>query len=247
LSASVETSEPLASQSTAPNDLLPPGLVFSDTPSRIAAYFLDSLLLSAIVSIPPAFFGFYDYTYTGSPYPEPISRESFMALTLFSFAASAVYFLWFWTGGRRGTPGQRVFGIQVANAFDGRPLTVTQAVERWLAMGWWIGILIVLPVFAVAIASYAVFGLWWVVLLISMIRSPTKQGIHDRFARSALVRPAGQGNRWALGCVWVLVISTILEVAVVVWIFTLLDTVAWPAGLNPLDYVWDQIRTIWPS
>jgi uncharacterized RDD family membrane protein YckC len=246
----VETPPPVAPQSGT-SGLLPPGLVFADTPSRIAAYVLDSFLLSALVSIPPALLGFYDYSYSGGAYPDPISRASFVGLTIFSFAMSAAYFLWFWTGGRRATPGQRVFGIQLGNAFDGRPLTMTQAIERWLAMGWWATLLILLPFLAIAIASYAVFAVWWVVLVISMIVSPTKQGIHDRFSRSALVRPAGQGNRWAVGCLWVLAIVTILEIGAVILLASLMNTLAdsdlYPPGLNPFDYMWEQIRTIWPS
>lgn len=243
MTESVETPRPDVSQ-PGTGSLLPPGLVFADTPSRVAAYVVDSFLLSALVSIPPALLGFYDYSYTGGAYPEPISRASFVGLTIFSFAMSAAYFLWFWTGGRRATPGQRVFGIQLGNAFDGRPLTMTQAIERWLAT-----LLILLPFLALAIASYAVFAVWWVVLVISIIISPTKQGIHDRFSRSALVRPAGQGNRWAVGCVWVLAIVTILEIAAVILFASLLNSLSelYPPGLNPFDYMWEQIRTIWPS
>jgi len=246
----VETPQPVASQAGS-SGLLPPGLVFADTPSRIAAYFLDSFLLSALVSIPPALLGFYDYTYTGGAYPEPMSRAAFIGITIFSFAMSAAYFLWFWTGGRRATPGQRVFGIQLGNAFDGRPLTMTQAIERWLAMGWWATLLILLPFLAIAIASYAVFLVWWVVLTISMIVSPTKQGIHDRFARSALVRPAGQGNGWAVGCVWAYALIALLAVGLLGLSLGMMNTLqesgAFPPGLNPFDYMWDQIRTIWPS
>ena len=68
-----------------------------------------------------------------------------------------------------------MFGIQLGNAFDGRPLTMTQAIERWLAMGWWATLLILLPFLAIAIASYAVFAVWWVVLVISIIASPTSR------------------------------------------------------------------------
>jgi uncharacterized RDD family membrane protein YckC len=231
--------------------LLPPGLVFADTPSRIAAYVLDGVLLSAIVSIPPAVLGLYDTTYTGTAMPEPMTRATFVGVSIFSFAIYAAYFLFFWSGGRRGTPGQRAFGIQVANAFDGQPLTTTQAVERWLGMGWWIGLLVLLPVLSIAVASYVLSFVWWVVLVISMVLSPTKQGIHDRFARSALVRPAGQGNRWAVGCVWLLIITTVLEIVLLIALFSLVeslrDSVVFPPGSNPFDYVTEQIRELWPS
>lgn len=245
-----ETPQPVSPQPGSGGQL-PPGLVFADTPSRIAAYVLDSFLLSTLISIPPALLGFYDTTYTVGQFPEPIPRAEFVGLTIFSFAMSAAYFLWFWTGGRRATPGQRVFGIQIGNAFDGQPLTMTQAIERWLAMGWWATLLILLPFLAVAIASYAIFLVWWIILVVSMIVSPTKQGIHDRFARSALVRPAGQGNRWAVGCLWVLAIVVILEVAALAFLASMLselvDSALYPPGMNPFEYIWDQIRTLWPS
>ena len=48
MTESVETSQPDASQ-PGTGSLLPPGLVFADTPSRVAAYVLDSLLMSALV------------------------------------------------------------------------------------------------------------------------------------------------------------------------------------------------------
>ena len=209
---------------------------------------LDSFLLSALVSIPPALLGFYDYSYTGGAYPEPISRASFVGLTIFSFARRGLLPVVL----DRGTAGDtRPAGVRdPARERIRRPAAHDDpAIERWLAMGWWATLLILLPFLALAIASYAVFAVWWVVLVISIIISPTKQGIHDRFSRSALVRPAGQqsmGGRLA----WVLAIVTILEIAAVILFASLLNslwTELYPPGLNPFDYMWEQIRTIWPS
>jgi len=247
VTSSAEAQRPAAS----PGELLPPGLVFADTPSRIVAYVLDSVAISAILAIPSGLLGLYDYAYSGASYPPLMPRSTFIVSILLSFGISAAYFLWFWTGGRRATPGQWVFGIQVANAFDGRSLTVTQAVERWLAMGWWLGFALLLPFFGIAMGLYAMLGVWWIVLVISMIASPTKQGIHDRFARSALVRPAGRGNRWAVGCVWILIIGTLFEVAVLIAFFSMMsalqDSTVFPPGMNPLDYFTEQIRVFWPA
>lgn len=238
-----------ASPTPAAVALLPPGLVFADTPSRLAASLLDGLILSVIASIPPAVLGLYDYASTAA-YPEPMPRETFVGVTVFTFAVQAAYFLWFWTAGRRATPGQRVFGIQVGNAFDGRPLTMTQAIERWLAMGWWLTALTLLPFFAVAVGAYVVSLVWLVILVISMVLSPTKQGIHDRFARSALVRPVGQSNRWAIGCVAVYGALLVLSIAFLAFfaaVFgTLNDPSLYPPGTNPFDYLNEQIRELWP-
>lgn len=239
---------PSAAPASPTPSLLPPGLVFADTYSRIAAYMLDALLLSVAVSIPPAVLGMYDYAYIYPP--EPMPRATFIGTTVFGLAVQAAYFLWFWTGGRRATPGQRVFGLQLGNAFDGRPLTMTQAITRWLAMGWWAGLLLVLPWFAIAVGSYLlVFVGWWLVLLVSMIVSPTKQGIHDRIARSALVRPAGPTSRWAIGCVWLYVGLVVVLGLLLVALFALVSAMDayYPPGADPFDQLAEQIREFWPS
>ena len=139
---------------TAHNDrpVLPDGLVFADAYSRFAAYILDGVVLAALTSIPPALLGLYDYSSSTYP-PPPMPRATFIGTTIFSIALQAAYFLWFWTAGRLATPGQRVFDIQIGNAFDGRALTMSQAITRWLAMGWWVEILVLVPILGVAVAA----------------------------------------------------------------------------------------------
>jgi len=238
-----------ASQATPAIPALPPGLVFADAYTRFAAYFLDSVLLSAAISIPPAILGLYDYAYTYPP--EPMPRATFVGTSIFGIAIQAAYFLWFWSGGRRATPGQRAFNIQVGNAFDGQPLSMSQAIARWVGLGYWIPLLIVLPFFGLAAAAYALSIAWWVVLGISVIVSPTKQGLHDRIARSALVRPAGPTSRWAIGCVWFYVGLLALSVLMIVLLYVLLtsvrDTSFYPPGPDPFEIIEQQIRELWPA
>jgi uncharacterized RDD family membrane protein YckC len=240
---------PAEEQPTPPAaSLLPAGLVFADTYSRFAAYWLDSILLSALISIPPALLGLFDYASTYPP--EPMPRATFIGTTIFGVAGQAAYFLWFWTGGRRATPGQRAFNIQVGNAFDGQPLTMSQAIARWFAMGWWVTLLILMPFLALAVVAYAASIVWWLVLGISMIVSPTKQGIHDRVARSALVRPAGPTSRWAIGCVWLYIALVVVSVVMLLLLFMLLQSIRdsgfAPAGPDPFDIFGAQIRELWP-
>jgi uncharacterized RDD family membrane protein YckC len=228
---------------------LPPGLVFADTYSRFAAYFLDSILISALISVPPAVLGLYDYA---SVYPpEPMPRATFIGTTIFGIAAQAAYFLWFWTGGRRATPGQRAFNIQLGNAFDGQPLTMSQAFARWFAMGWWVGVVILLPFLGLAVVAYAASVVWWLILGISIIVSPTKQGIHDRIASSALVRPAGPTSRWAIGCVWFYVASVVVVIVMALLLYLLLESIRdsgfYPPGPDPFDIFTEQVREFWPS
>ena len=241
--------EPAPETARSDRPVLPEGLVFADAYSRFAAYLLDGVVLAALTSIPPAILGLYDYSSSTYP-PPPTPRATFIGTTIFSIAVQAAYFLWFWTAGRRATPGQRVFGIQIGNAFDGRALTMTQAITRWLAMGWWLEILVLLPFLGVAIGAYAATAIWFVVIAVSIVLSPTKQGIHDRLARSALVRPAGPTNRWAIGCVWLYVgfaLFGLLMLALTVYLFDSIDRSSiYPPGMDPIDIFSTQIREFWP-
>ena len=115
---------------------------------------------------------------------------------------SLAYFVFFWTGGRRATIGQRIFGIQVGNAFDGQALVV----RAGAASGGSASAFVLVPDrprFSLRVTSWlALLGfVWSMVLLVSTVASPTKQGLHDKFANSALVRPTGSGARGlALAC-----------------------------------------------
>jgi uncharacterized RDD family membrane protein YckC len=217
--------------------LLPAGLVFSDTPSRAMAYVLDSLVLGAIGSVPLSILGLYQFSYPDFP-----DRNSFAFAGLLSALLNVAYFVWFWSGGRRATPGQRVFDIQVGNAFDGQPLSVRQAVIRWIALGFWPWFLLLLPFKALAIWGITASLLWSLVLAVTTVVSPTKQGIHDQIAGSALVRPARAGNRWAAGCLGVFIILALFEGVFLAWSFTN------PTAANlPTDF-WDSyLRWLWPS
>jgi len=53
------------------------------------------------------------------------------------------------------------------------------------------------------------------VLLVTTIGSPTKQGLHDRFANTALVRPAGAGSGGlVIGCLLIIGLLVILPIIV---------------------------------
>jgi uncharacterized RDD family membrane protein YckC len=226
--------------SSASGRLLPPGLVFSDTPSRLMAYLLDGFVIAPLYYVAFALVGLDANSVGFGRFPD---RNLYVLATLIGLAIQGAYFVSFWSGGRRATPGQRVFGIQVANAFDGQPLTIGQAFGRWAAMGSWIAIPFVLPIMAAAIVSAVAVAVWNMLLLMSTIVSPTKQGLHDRFARSALVRPAGAGNRWAVGCLTFLIILAALYVGFLVFVFS---QIPWDR-MPPNPYLDEYLRWMWPS
>jgi uncharacterized RDD family membrane protein YckC len=192
-----------------------PGLSFADTVTRIVAYVIDIIILSIIGYIVARVAGQGQITFgsaaTGNVSTYNVSTTT-PAVSLILFAIGALYFVLSWSGGRRATLGQRLFHIQVGNAFDGRPLSLAQAVRRWFALGSVLGLLSFVP--SVAAVGSLLEIVWIVVILISTATSPTRQGIHDRFANSAVVRPSGEG-RSGLATACVVVIALFLIVTII--------------------------------
>ena len=176
-----------------------PGLVFASTPRRFVAYVIDNfliLILAWIVAI-----GLILVVGSSSTIASVLSAVTFMAVTFGYFALG-------WRSGARATPGMRVLRLQIGNAFDGRPLTMDQAVRRWVALGYPLYALSVIPAVA-GLASLAELVLL-IALLITTIASQTKQGLHDRFANSAVVEPTGQGSGAIVGCVLILIVVVVI-------------------------------------
>ena len=228
---------PMSADRSAPGQLLPASLTFADTPSRFVAYLLDGLLIGAVNAIPLGLFGFYDVGYLRFP-----DRGVYVVVSFIVWAVQVAYFLWFWSGGRRATPGQRVFSIQVGNAFDGQPLSTSQALIRYFAMGSWITLPVLLPFRGLALASFVALMVYLIALIASVVLSPTKQGFHDRLARSALVRPAHADRRWAVRVIWVVVAIVALYALLFAVVFSTMPSGALPAGY------WDSyLDWLWPS
>ena len=178
-----------------------PGLTWADIPSRFVAYVIDTFIVAFTGGVIIAVLGL------GSSVSGPVDNDPTGGgpLSIVSTLVGAAYFILSWSGGRRATLGQRVFKIQVGNAFDGRPLTSTQAFKRWIGLGSVLGLLALIPSTSLyGVASLAEL-VWTVVLLISTSTSPTKQGLHDRFANSAVVRPIGASTGLATTCLVIVI------------------------------------------
>jgi uncharacterized RDD family membrane protein YckC len=187
-----------------------PGLVFADIPARIVAYVIDVAIVGIVGAAVVIALGYGEQVETRtSTYVWVSGWTANIAFALLG----ALYFAFFWTRGRRATIGQRAFDIQVGNAFDGRPLTLDQAMRRWLGYGNFLGLLAVVPNLGglAAVAQAA----WMVVMLASVARHPMKQGLHDRFANSALVRPAGRTGGAATTCLVLVIVVGLLFVGAI--------------------------------
>lgn len=194
-----------------------PGVAYSDTLPRVVAWFFDVILLAIIGGLINGVLG-WSTTMTSGVDPTT-GAVDFSRLatspqaTILTVVLAALYFIGSWTGGRRATLGQRIFQLQVGNAVDGRPLRTEQAIRRWLGLGDFLVLLSLIPGQA-ALSGLSL--LWALVLLITTASSPTKQGLHDKFAESAVVRPVTAGNGLVIACLVILVALILLPVVAII-------------------------------
>jgi len=110
-----------------------------------------------------------------------------------NLAISAVYFVYTWTT-MKASPGQRMLGLMTVSEIDGAALTQSAAIMRWLLLSA-PGILALVFQQALGygnflglLVSLAGFG-WTVYLLYTTANDPKRQGFHDKYVKSVVVKP----------------------------------------------------------
>jgi uncharacterized RDD family membrane protein YckC len=132
-------------------------------------------------------------------------------ITLITVGIQFLYFVGFWTSRWQATPGMIGLKMRVVDANTGGPLTLTQASKRWLAMGWPLGLLVLVPLLQNA-AGLAQFALN-VFLFLSTVTNDRKQGLHDKFAGSLVIRSVTSGDgATVVGCLVYLVMVILITV-----------------------------------
>lgn len=159
----------------------PAGYVYADVPNRIIAYIIDVILLAILYAI-------IGLVLVGVL---KASTTTYAIVTLVNLVISIGYWVWSWSS-RRMTVGMQLLGLQIGSEADGSTITTNQALVRWLVIG--------LPSLLASAASYwsdtlgvllsLVGFVWVIVLLVSIAQSPTKQGYHDRYAHTIMVKSA---------------------------------------------------------
>lgn len=171
----------------------PAGFVYADVPNRAIAYIIDAILVgivAAIIGGVLAGVGLSTGTFTPGTLNFELNFVGLLVSALVGAAISAAYFIYTWTS-MRGTVGMKVLGMQIGNAGDGKSLTMDQAIRRWLviaAPGILAQVLFVLPAIG-ALLGLVALG-WFIYLLWTTYSSPTKQGFHDKFANTMVVKAA---------------------------------------------------------
>jgi uncharacterized RDD family membrane protein YckC len=172
----------------------PAGFYYADVPNRAIAYIIDAIILAIVNVIAFAVLAGIGLNPVTIDFNNPgVVSYNFVAgviAAIVGLVISGAYFLYTWTA-MRGTVGMKVLGMQVGNAGDGKTLTMEQAVRRWIALG---APFSVAQAFNPAPAIGALIGLaafaWFIFLLYTTYSSPTKQGFHDKFANTMVVKAA---------------------------------------------------------
>jgi uncharacterized RDD family membrane protein YckC len=161
-----------------------PGLIYAGVVRRTAAWIVDMFLI-AVLSL--VILSVLIALIVGTPEPgdSALSTVTWVGIAVIA----AVYFIVFWTGRKRATPGMRVLSLQVGNVETGATLTPDQAAIRVAALGIVVWPLIAVPAIGV-VGGFALF-VWPLVLLVSTALNDRRRGIHDRIAGTAMVQPGG--------------------------------------------------------
>lgn len=158
------------------------GLVYADVPNRVIAFIIDGIVIFVFMVIIGTILAAIGLA-TGS-------FATSIVLAIVSLLVGAGYFIYTWTS-MRATVGMRVLGMQVGNAGDGKTLTQNQAIRRYLALAGPSIVANALSGISVIGALLSLLSLLWVVyLLYTTAKSPTKQGWHDVFANTQVVKAA---------------------------------------------------------
>jgi uncharacterized RDD family membrane protein YckC len=166
------------------------GFVYADVPNRVFALIIDAVILfivAVLVGIILAAVGLATggIGISGTVEFNPVATIVYAIVGAVIYAG---YFIWTWTT-MRATFGMRALGMQVGNAFDGKTLTTDQALRRAVAL--WGPTTVAqffngLPVIGALLGLLAL--LWVLYLLYTTATSPTKQGFHDKFANTVVVK-----------------------------------------------------------
>jgi uncharacterized RDD family membrane protein YckC len=158
----------------------PAGFFYADVPNRSIAMVIDVIAMIFIWVIAGIISA---VIFSGG------STAYNIVQFVLGYGVLAAYFLWTWVS-MRGTLGMRLLGMQIGHQVDGRTLSYEQGAIRFgVLFGPWI----VLGIIAAFVPSLtAITGLldivWFIVVLVTMAQSPTKQGIHDRYAQTMVVK-----------------------------------------------------------
>jgi uncharacterized RDD family membrane protein YckC len=220
------------------------GYVIAGMGARLVAYFIDGVLVAIIPTIltlmvvdyGPLFDQILEASRSGSvtgqtSFVIPVTPQLIL-VTLVGLAVQFLYFVGFWTSGGRATPGMRGLKMQVVDAATGGGLSLAAATKRFIALGSPLALLTLVPGLQ-SLAGIAQFALS-LFLFFTAITNDRRQGLHDKWASSLVIRSTTSGDgAVAVGC---------LMLIVIVVAFAIILSVASLAAVSP--FMEDFIREV---
>lgn len=168
----------------------PAGYTYADVPNRTIAMVIDIIamfvLLWIVGIVASAVLG------EGGDFGQQPTVASLLVASIIGYAVWAAYFIYLWSA-QRATLGMRVLGMQIGHESDGRSLTTSQAGIRFAILFGPQIVIGLLASFVPSLGLISFVGLAWLIyVLLSISQSPTKQGVHDRYAQSMVVKATRQ-------------------------------------------------------
>ena len=165
----------------------PAGYVYGDIPNRSIAYIIDAVIIGIIrlilSAITLAIFGNKVQNVTDA------STLSVLVFAILWYGIVVAYFWYTWTR-MRATVGMKLLGMQIGHEVDGRTITDNAAIIRIIAMfgPWFVADLLSAFALGFGVIANLVAFIWFLALLYTTAKSPTKQGLHDQYAHTMVVK-----------------------------------------------------------
>jgi uncharacterized RDD family membrane protein YckC len=212
-----------------PDAGLPPapvaGYVLAGVGARLVGIFLDWLLIGVLTLV---IWLLIALVAGGSFVEDPVATGALVSVVFTGLGF--LYFVGYWTSGRRATPGMRALDLAVVTPVDGHRISVTSAVIRWFLLTVPIANLgLLLPRASEAMSSLTL--LWWVALLVTVAINPARQGLHDRWSSTLVIRRATASSAGvAIGCVLLIGLLVVAGLISLIFLAAQVETILSAAG-----------------
>jgi uncharacterized RDD family membrane protein YckC len=167
------------------------GITYADLTNRIIALIIDGVIL-AIVGFVVNLVLLTAFIATLVSSGSAIFLLLSVVVLVFDVLLAGIYFIYTWTN-MKASPGQRILGLMTVSETDGSALTFNAALARFVIMfapGYVASLAsTVIPGFLGLLLSLA--GLAWSIFLIyTTANDPKRQGFHDHYAHSVVIKQA---------------------------------------------------------
>jgi uncharacterized RDD family membrane protein YckC len=184
--------------------------------ARIVAYLIDALLVGIVPGILNLLVvdwsSLFDQiaesagrTTATTSYTMAITPQVIL-VTLIGLAIEFIYFVGLWTSGGQATLGMRGLKMKVVDVTTGGTLSLTAATKRFIALGYPLGLLALIP--ALQTAAGVAPGALLLFLFFTAVTNDRRQGLHDKWANSLVIRSTTSGDgATVVGCLLLIVIG----------------------------------------